>query len=518
MPQPPWAGTDAATGADDVLIAAARTFTSDCIAETGADPAALRFLGTAPTAAEDVEALRRLLAQEQRPCSGQGTAARCSSSTPRSTPSPSRPCSWTAPWTPARTAWMRGWSPRGRTRTRSRPPCSTAPPRPPCARDVRGGDAGAAYDALASPRPVRSTVNVPGADGKDADTTFTLSDLGAVAAAAATTVLDAAPARHRRRLAGPLWVAAGALEGGGGRGGRVSVRGGSVRDPLRGPGAAGGEWRPGCRVAAHRPGERHGRRAAGPGPGPRTCRVPRGRPARTPTRPRPPWRSRRSRSCDGCHAGPRHAVGRRGARRAARGTAACPHDPHGRRAASHVRSRPPVPGPCRHLVSRRRAGAAHAWVVHGRGRRRVSAVGTAARNKVNGTPRQADQRRPGDHRLRRPAGVGRPWRSCASVSPGGGWIVFTAGTGQTDLELRGCAFTDGVPLTGTGSIAGSGALALDLGRRRRWRHGQLPPLRPWRGHLQRAARRPGNPTWPARHGHVVSGAPRAATRPSRPRP
>mgnify|MGYP006138643485 CR=1 FL=1 len=38
--------------------------------------------------------------------------------------------------------------------------------------------------------------------------------------------------------------------------------------------------------------------------------------------------------------------------------------------------------------------------------------------------------------------------------PFGGWIAYAPGGGQTSLDLQRCAWTEGVPLTGTGRVAG----------------------------------------------------------------
>ena len=90
------------------------------------------------------------------------------------------------------------------------------------------------------------------------------------------------------------------------------------------------------------------------------------------------------------------------------------------------------------------------------------ALAPAARNRANGTRNAligADREITASPDRMAWDGRGELRVGC----PSGGSIAYAPGSGSTDLRLRACAFTDGVPLTGTGSIAaGNGALQLDL--------------------------------------------------------
>ena len=458
------AGTAGApTGTDAALIAAARTFSDDCVAEAGVDPATLRFLGTRH-AAEDIEALRRYLAQDQLTLFGAADGGTLLQQYAAQHPDAVRALLLDAPMDPGTDgvdAWLESARAYENTLAATLLDCTTTPA---CARDVRGGDASAAYDQLArtlAQGPV--TVNVPGADGKDADTAFTLSDLGAVAAAYVTTEQDrmllqraiAAATQDRWWPLARLRAVVQAGTADASVASRIAIRCADL-GLLPGSGDPAAEW---LRI-----GRENGTAAArlgqvwatdlpcatwpaGPDPD-----VPLATVDEPPfpvvvmgatLDPVTPW------------AGGERVARRAGPRRAHTIlTAGGPHLTYGRgrqcpdRAITSylvVGREPSARGSC--------TGAVAAAYVP---------LGTAARSKVKGTREalaSADREITASADRLAWDGRGELRFGC----PGGGWIAFSPGSGQADLALRSCAFTEGVPLTGTGSIvAGSGALALDL--------------------------------------------------------
>jgi pimeloyl-ACP methyl ester carboxylesterase len=184
-----WLATDA-SGLDDAVATVAADFTDACVAEAGVDPAQLRFLGSRH-AAEDLEALRLYLGEEQLTLFGASDGATWLQQYAATHKEQVASLILDAPLDPATGAtdlWLETARAADNTLSATLLACTTTPA---CARDVRGGDAGAAYDALArrlTEGPV--TVNVPTDDGEPRDVQLTLADLERVAAAYVDTEAD----------------------------------------------------------------------------------------------------------------------------------------------------------------------------------------------------------------------------------------------------------------------------------------------------------------------------------------
>jgi pimeloyl-ACP methyl ester carboxylesterase len=184
-----WLATDT-IGLDDAAATAAADFTDACIAESGVDPARLRFLGSRQ-AAEDLEALRLYLGEDQLTLFGASDGATWLQQYAATHKEQVASLILDAPLDPATGAtdrWLETVRAADNTLSATLLACTTTPA---CARDVRGGDAGAAYDALArrlTEGPV--TVNMPTDEGDPREVTLTLADLERVAAAYVATEAD----------------------------------------------------------------------------------------------------------------------------------------------------------------------------------------------------------------------------------------------------------------------------------------------------------------------------------------
>jgi len=466
------AGAATPTATEEDVIRAAAAFADACIAESGVDPATLRFYGTKHVA-EDLEALRVYLGAERWTLYGEAFGSLVVQQYAAAHPDAVDGLIVDAPIDPeanAQDLWLEMVRAYDQTLSAVLAACTTSVT---CTRDMAGGNALAAYDALArqlSAAPV--AINVPDARGRDDERTFSLADLGTVAAAYVATETDrmllqraiAAASQDRWWLLARMLSIATGVD---------PETGEAVDDPSRSDALY---YAAQCADHEHVPGS--GDPAAewlriGREDGTTTTRLghvfatdlpcatwpadpdPPGRPAGVTDAGHPvivlgatldpitPWAN-----------GERIAA-RAGARDAHTiVTAGGSHITYGRGASCPDRSvnaflivdrDPPARGTCAGSVADPYQPLASAARNAVRGTR--AALTEADREIVN-APDLVAWDREGELRF-----------GC----PFGGWIGYAPGSGQTSLDLQRCAWTEGVPLTGSGSIANAtGALRLTL--------------------------------------------------------
>jgi pimeloyl-ACP methyl ester carboxylesterase len=455
-----WLATDL-TGPDDALVTAAADFTRTCIEESDADPAQLRFLGSRH-AAEDLEALRLYLGEDQLTLFGASDGATWLQQYAATHKEQVASLVLDAPLDPATGStdlWVETARAADNTLAATLLACTTTPA---CARDVRGGQAGAAYDAIAqrlAAGPVM--VNVPTDTGEPREVAVTLADLVRVAGAYVDTEQDrmllqraiAAASNdrwwHLARMAALVRREPSNTS--------LAARYATAcadRGLLAGSGDPAAEW-----LRIGRDTGVGATRVAGLWATDLPC-------ATWPATPEAPLQPVADQpflvTVMGATLDPvtPWANGERIARRAsARRTATIltaggSHRTYGQgrtcpdraiTAYLSVGREPPAKGSCDGSVTAGYQSLAIATKNRLGGTR--AAMSSADRELVHSVDRLAWDSR-GELRI-----------GC----PNGGSVTFSAGSGATDLRLRACAFTAGVPLTGTGTIAnGNDAVTLEV--------------------------------------------------------
>ena len=466
------AGPAIPTGTEDELIRAAAAFTDACVAESGVDHATLRFFGTKHVV-EDLEALRIYLGADRWTLHGEAYGSLIAQRYAAAHPDHVDGLIVDAPVDPeanARDLWLESVRAYDQTLSAALAECSTSVT---CTRDMAGGNALAAYDALArqlSSGPV--SINVPDARGRDAGRTFSLADLGTVAAAYVDTETDRMLLQRAVAAAsqGRWWLLARMVPI---AAGTDPETGEPVVDPVRsdalyyaiqcadhehvpGSGDPAAEW---LRIGRENgtTANRLGHVFATDLPcatwpaGPDTSDRPAG--VTDPgfplivlgatLDPVTPWANGERITA---RAGARntHTIVTAGGSHITYGNGGSCPDRYVN-AFLVVDRDPPARTTCAGSVADT-----------------YRPLAAAARNAIKGT-REALM--DADREI-----VSAPdlvaWTREAELRfgcPFGGWIAYTPGGGQTSLELRRCAWTDGVPLTGNGSISNaSGAMRLTL--------------------------------------------------------
>jgi pimeloyl-ACP methyl ester carboxylesterase len=183
-------GTPSPSGDPAPVREAARRFAADCVAEARLDPGRLPYL-TTRQAAEDLEALRIYLGEEALTIYGESYGSRLALAYASAHPDRVAALLLDAPVDPTRPASeIRAESVRAfdQALLATMLACSASVP---CTRDVKGGDALAAYDALAA-ELAASPVTVRTSSGEGPDLRFTAGDLATVVAASLGTPADRA--------------------------------------------------------------------------------------------------------------------------------------------------------------------------------------------------------------------------------------------------------------------------------------------------------------------------------------